>query len=129
MTSCKKSLTTITEIFPQKEGLDPELQQELLTNLYKYRTVIPLFKGEDHEFSQEVEAAWDRTRNQNSICDIIMQDVPGQIMEVVEHILHHVSDVGLHYTFPNEWGISRTSKLYQAMQEAIEKGYYVDRPI
>ncbi len=49
---------------------------------------------------------------------------PGQVMEVVEHILHFVSDVGLHYTFPNEWGISKKSKLWEAMQEAVEKGYY-----
>ena len=121
----QKVAKTITEVFPQQEGIDTELQKELLRNLYRYRTVIPLFKGQDHEFSQADEVAWDSTRNQNSICDIIMQDVPGQIMEVVEHILHHVSDVGLHYTFPDEWGISRTSELYRAMQEAIEKGYYV----
>jgi len=121
----QKVAKTITEIFPQQEGIDSELQKELLRNHYRYNAVIPLFKGQDHEFSQEEEVAWDRTRDENSICDIIMQDVPGQIMEVVEHILHHVSDVGLHYTFPDEWGISRTSKLYKAMQEAIEKGYYV----
>jgi hypothetical protein len=53
-----------------------------------------------------------------------MEGVPGQVNEVVEHILHHVTDVGLHYTFPDEWGISRTSKLYQATQEAIDKKYY-----
>jgi hypothetical protein len=54
-----------------------------------------------------------------------MEGVPGQVNEVVEHILHHVSDVGLHYTFPDEWGISKTSKVYQAMQEAIDKEYYI----
>ena len=53
-----------------------------------------------------------------------MQDVPGQVMEVVEHILHYVSDVGLHYAFPAEWGISKDSELAVAMQEAIDKGYY-----
>jgi hypothetical protein len=115
---------TINEIFPQDRVIDRELQKEILRNMYKYRTVIPLFKGKDHKFAPSDQAAWDRTTGQNSICDIIMERVPGQVNEVVEHILHHVTDVGLHYTFPAEWGISKESKLYQAMQEAIDKKYY-----
>lgn len=115
---------TIKEMFPQNEAIDSELQKELLRNMYRYRTAIPLFKGEDHEFSPSDQADWDITTSKNSICDIIMEGVPGQVNEVVEHILHHVTDVGLHYTFPDEWGISKTSKVYQAMQAAIEKGYY-----
>ena len=70
------------------------------------------------ELSAELESEY-------SICDIIMQDVPArQVMEVVEHILHYVSDIGLHYTFPDEWGIHRSSKLAVAMQFAIDNGYY-----
>ncbi len=115
---------TIKEMFPQNEAIDSYLQQEVLSNLYRYRTVIPLFKGEDHEFSPEDQEAWDLTTSQNSICDIIMEGVPGQVNEVVEHILHHVTDVGLHYTFPDQWGISKTSKIYHAMQEAIDSGHY-----
>ena len=118
----RKVAKTIKEMFPQ--GGDSELQKEVLRNMYRYRTAIPLFKGEDYEFSPSDEEAWDLTTSQNSICDIIMEGVPGQVNEVVEHILHHVTDVGLHYTFPDEWGISKTSKLYQAMQEAIDKKYY-----
>ena len=118
----RKVAKTIKEMFPQ--GGDSELQKEVLRNMYRYRTAIPLFKGEDYEFSPSDEEAWDLTTSKNSICDIIMEGVPGQVNEVVEHILHHVTDVGLHYTFPNEWGISKTSKLYQAMQEAIDKKYY-----
>ncbi len=121
----RKVAKAIKEMFPQGNGIDVELQKELLRNMYKYKTVIPFFKGQDHEFAPEDEAAWDLTRSQNSICDIIMEGVPGQVNEVVEHILHHVSDVGLHYTFPDEWGISKTSKVYQAMQEAIDKEYYI----
>ena len=117
---------TITEMFP-KEGksIDAELQKEVLTNMYKYKPVIPFFLEHDHEFSPEDEAAFDITRSQNSICDIIMEGVPGQVNEVVEHILHFVTDVGLHYTFPEEWGISKISKVYHAMQEAIDKEYYI----
>jgi hypothetical protein len=117
---------TITEMFPQEgDGIDAELQKEVLTNMYKYKPVIPFFFGHEHEFSPEDEAAFDITRSQNSICDIIMQGVSGQVNEVVEHILHFVTDVGLHYTFPDEWGISESSKVYHAMQEAIEKEYYI----
>jgi hypothetical protein len=120
----RKVAKTIKEMFPQDEVTDSELQKELLRNMYRYRTVIPLFLGEDHEFAPSDEAAWDITTSKNSICDIIMEDVPGQVNEVVEHILHHVSNVGLHYTFPDEWGISKTSKIYHAMQEAIDIGHY-----
>jgi len=115
---------TIKEMFPQGGAIESELQKEVLRNMYRYKTVIPLFKGRDYKFAPSDEAAWDITRSQNSICDIIMEGVPGQVNEVVEHILHHVTDVGLHYTFPDEWGISETSKVYQAMQEAIDKKYY-----
>jgi hypothetical protein len=30
----------------------------------------------------------------------------GQVMEVVEHIVHYANDVGFHYTLPKEWGMS-----------------------
>jgi len=120
----RKVAKTIKEMFPQSEAVDRELQKDVLRNLYRYRAVIPLFKGEDHEFSPSDEKAWELTTSKNSICDIIMEGVPEQVNEVVEHILHFVSDVGLHYTFPDEWGISKASKIYQAMQDAMEKGHY-----
>ncbi len=117
--------TTIEEIFAQDDNLDLELQQELIRNLYRYRATIPVPVGDDVSFIEEDEAAFDRLTEQNSICDIIMEAVSrGQVMEVVEHILHFTSDMGLHYTFPNEWGISTTSALYQAMQKSIAVGYY-----
>jgi hypothetical protein len=115
---------TIKEMLSPDGAVDGDLQEEVLRNMYRYRTVIPLFKGENHEFAPSDQAAWDLTTSQNSICDIIMEGVPGQVNEVVEHILHHVTDVGLQYTFPAEWGISKMSKLYQAMREAIDKKYY-----
>jgi hypothetical protein len=122
----KRVAKTIKEIFPQDERMDLALQEELIKNLYRYKTTIPVPKGRDMDFLEEDKAAWERVESQNTICDIIMElgSVPGQVMEVVEHILHFVSDVGLHYTFPNEWGISKEWKLWQAMQEAVEKGYY-----
>ena len=122
----RKVAKTITEMFPPEgEGIDTELQKEVLKNMYKYKPVIPFFFGHEHKFTPEDEAVFDITRSQNSICDIIMEGVSGQVNEVVEHILHFVTDVGLHYTFPDEWGISETSKVYHAMQEAIEKKFYI----
>jgi hypothetical protein len=121
----RKVAKTIKEMFPQGGSIDAALQEEVLRNLYRYRAVIPFFRGEDHELAPLEEADWDRTCSQNSICDCIFKEPgPGQVNEVVEHILHFVTDVGLHYTFGDEWGISKTSKVYQAMQEAIDKGYY-----
>ena len=121
----QKVAKTIKEMFPQNETIDTDLQKEVLRNLYRYRTVIPLFRDEDFEFSPEDQEAWDLTTNKNSICDIIMEGVPGQVNEVIEHILHFVTDIGLHYTFTDEWGISKTSKIYHAMQEAIDKRHYI----
>jgi len=115
---------TIIEMFPQSAGIDTMLQKDLLRNIHKYKTVIPLFHGEDWVFSPEEEEEWDITAGENSVCDIIMENIPGQVMEVVEHILHHVTDIGLHYTFPGEWGLSSSSTLYSVTEEAIDHDYY-----
>ncbi len=115
---------TITEIFPRDESLDLAKQEDVLRNHYLYKALIPVPVGEDMSFIEDDEETFMLTASQNSICDIIMQDVPGQVMEVIEHILHFVSDTGLHYTFPAEWGISKDSEIALAMNEAIEKGYY-----
>jgi len=114
----------ITEIFPREEGFDLAKQEEILRNQYLYKALIPVPVGEDMSFFEEDEATFMLTASQNSICDIIMSEVPGQVMEVVEHILHFVSDTGLHYAYPAEWGISKDSELATAMNEAIEMGYY-----
>jgi len=115
---------TITEIFPRDENLDLAKQEEVLRNHYLYKALIPVPVGEDMSFFEDNEEAVMRLASENSICDIIMSEVPGQVMEVVEHILHFVSDTGLHYAFPEEWGISKESEIALAMNEAIEKGYY-----
>jgi len=121
----KKVARTIKSMFPRDgENIDADLQAELLRNMYKYRTVIPFYQGRSTDFSPEDEALWAATRSRNSVCDIIMEGVPTQTNEVIEHILHHVTDVGLHYTFPDEWGISTTSKAHEAVKDAIAKGYY-----
>ena len=47
-----------------------------------------------------------------------------QIMEVLEHVLHLITDIGLHSAIPNDWGIARNSRVTLAMIEAIDKGIY-----
>ena len=117
---------TIAESFPQDAGLDADLQRELLANHYRYRALIPVPLGFDYSFMDETDERWAAIERDNSVCDVIMQDVPeGQVMEVVEHILHYVTDIGLHYTFPDVWGISEDSELAKAMKTAIDEGYYV----
>jgi len=116
--------STITEMFPRSGTIDTILQKQVLRNIHQYNTVIPLFYGEDWGLSPAEEDLWDQTASENSICDIIMENVPNQVMEVVEHILHHVTDVGLHYTFPEEWGLSNSSTLYNVTQEAVDENYY-----
>tara|TARA_Y100001970_G_C13985902_1_gene725683 strand:- start:527 stop:940 length:414 start_codon:yes stop_codon:yes gene_type:complete len=53
-----------------------------------------------------------------------MEDIPNQVMEVVEHILHHVTDIGLHFTFVNDWGLNSNSELYRVTKKAIGSGNY-----
>ena len=53
-----------------------------------------------------------------------MAGVPNPVMEIVEHILHHLTDVGLHYTFIQDWGLTNSSRLYTVTQEAINLDYY-----
>ena len=76
------------------------LQCRGIGNIYERNAVIPFFLGENFEMSPEDEAVFDITKNRNSVCDIIMKDVSGQVMEVVEHILHYVNDTGLHFSYP-----------------------------
>ena len=115
---------TVKEIFIINDFTDTAKQQELLIQLFKYKTLIPLFYGEDWSLNFEEENQFDLLTKQNSMCDIIMEGVDNQTMEVVEHILHHISDIGLHYIYPEQWGLSEHSKLYTETQKAISKGYY-----
>ena len=113
----------ITEMFPQDPGLDLAMQREVLANHYRHKALIPVPLGFDYSFMDERQ--WRALERQYSICDVIMQNVPeGQVMEVVEHILHYVTDIGLHFAYPDVWGIDKGSTLARAMNIAIENGYY-----
>jgi Ca2+-binding EF-hand superfamily protein len=119
---------TIAEIFRDADGVDIELQRAVLGHLHSYRALLPVPRNERslERLIDRKPEDFDRVARENSLCDIIMAQVPeGQVMEVVEHILHAVSDVGLHYQFPKEWGLSNESDLWKTMQLAIERGHYV----
>ena len=120
---------TIDEMFVTREGIDIERQDDVIRALHAYRATLPVPRDErsldrlfDDQQLEEQQIDWMAT---HSVCDIIMAEVPeGQVMEVVEHILHTVTDVGLHHVFPGAWGISRESELWRAMQRAIDAGFY-----
>ncbi len=123
----EKVTKTIVETLPRGDGIDAELQESFIRDMYEYGALIPLYEGRNRPNSEEDVAAWNLTRSQNTVCDTIMfSPGRGQVNEVVEHILHYANDVGLHYTFPEEWAVAQGSKLHQFMLEAVEKGYYDD---
>ena len=118
---------TISEIFSRRDGMDLLAQRKLVSDLHAYGALLPVPRTERslERLLRRNESDFEQLRLQYSICDIIMADVPdGQVMEVVEHILHTVTDIGLHYNFPKEWGLSRDSELWKAMQLAIKEGFY-----
>lgn len=113
------------EMLSQNGPSPTSMQRAVSRALYEYKAVLPvlsqeqiavLFTGQD----SDIEAL----RNQNSVCDVIIFQSEHQVIEVVEHVLHAISVIGLHHAFPNEWGISTDSALYQHMQVAIENGYF-----
>ena len=115
---------TISEMFAINNNTDQLLQRQVIENMYRYKTTIPLFYGEDWIIENHEEQVWEQTNSANSMCDIIMEDVPSQVMEVLEHILHHVSDIGLHFTLADDWGLYSNSELYRVTNLAIATGNY-----
>jgi len=112
----------LLDILDPQEVSHPSTQALLVEHLYRYRATIPVFHGEP-DFERE-EPSFGQAEEENSICDIIMEGVDGQVMEVVEHLLHILTDVGLHYTYPDEWGIGTTSTLATSMQSAIDDNVF-----
>ncbi len=117
----------VAEIFRVTESTDERLQQSVMKHLYEYKALLPVPRSEESLARLERNHAqvFEELEASHSVCDIIMAEVPrGLVMEVVEHVLHTVSDVGLHVSFPEAWGLDRGSLLWAAMQEAIQAGHY-----
>ena len=115
---------TISEMFAINIYTDQLLQRQVIENMYRYKTIIPLFYGEDWTIASSEQQEWEQTNAANSMCDIIMEDIPNQVMEVVEHILHHITDIGLHFTLADNWGLDPNSDLYRVTNLAIGSGNY-----
>ena len=115
---------TISEMFAINIYTDQLLQRQVIENMYRYKTIIPLFYGEDWAIASSEKQEWEQTNAANSMCDIIMEDIPNQVMEVVEHILHHITDIGLHFTLADNWGLDPNSDLYRVTNLAIGSGNY-----
>ena len=110
------------EIFPAS-AKDQAGQKKVLENMFRYRASNPVFVG---TMVDKMTPAKDEL----SMCDTItigMSEASSpneQMLEVYEHLLHIITDVGLNKAFPSQWGISTNSDLYRAMQEAILKKVY-----
>ena len=119
----------IQEIFP-KDVSNPALQQQVMRDMYRYRALIPTVgdQGFLKNPTSAMEKLNDAANEYNSICDAIWylpdESAETQIMEVLEHVLHFITDIGLHSAMPDDWSITRNSRVTLAMIEAIEKGIY-----
>jgi hypothetical protein len=112
---------TVVEMFPPT-ATDLTLQGEILRNMHAYKATIPVFSGGEAGFDESAIQSMD---GNYSLCDIIMEGTDGgQTMEVLEHILHHVTNVGLHYTYPGLWGLTSASTLHAAYEETTAAGIY-----
>jgi len=93
------------ELFAEAEHIDPAKQLAVMQACHRHQATCPVSVGGDHravEPSLHTEAYY-------SVCDRIGEGVKGQAMEVLEHVLHHVTDVGFHYAFPEEWGLRQVN--------------------
>lgn len=113
-----KVAQTTKEMFVKTDATDSVLQEQILQSLHRYNALLPIVKSEN-----DMENATDLMKKY-SICDIIMETKDNQTMEVVEHILHAVTDVGLHYAMNEEWGLQESSKLTSVMNKAIDGKFY-----
>ena len=117
----------IEEIFSEHTETNSELQNKLLGNLYKYKATIPIFNGEPDFLKSSHWLEYEFLKKNNSICDVIMKHQladKDQANEIIEHLLHIISDVGLLYTFPDIWGIAEDSLIHSVMVESIEEGVF-----
>ncbi len=115
------------QMFPQDPALDLETQHKVLNNMLQYHSVIPVLEGRYETASKDVGKGLEDLSNNYSVCDIIMyKDGTGrQTMEVVEHLLHYVTSLGLHLTAPEDWSFTdANSEVTKIMNTAIELGLY-----
>lgn len=113
---------TLKDMFRVEEGTNTELQEQIITSMYKYKALIPVLTT-SNEVKITNPGMQEVCRN-NSVCDIIMSKTGSPNREVVEHLLHSITNVGLHYAMNDEWGLGEKSQAYQSMMTAIENKQY-----
>ena len=116
----RKVANAYKEMFAVNEDTNTKMQEKVIENLYKYKALLPIVSSERDVNGKEIT----RLQNENSICDIIMYTNENQAMEVVEHLMHTVTDVGLSYAMRDEWGFDEDSTVSQTMKRAIDNGFY-----
>lgn len=94
------------ELFAETEQIDPAKQLAVMQACHRYQATCPISVGGDRD---GVEPSL-HTEAHYSVCDRIGEGVRDQAMEVLEHVLHHVTDVGFHYAFPAEWGLREANQ-------------------
>ncbi len=115
----EKIENTMISMFP-KENMNNELQEDVLQNLYRYKAVLPVVSSEN-QLTLEIQT---KLIKAYSVCDIIMKTDENQTNEVIEHLLHAITDVGLSKSLKSEWGFEKTSEVHQLMNESVTNGYY-----
>ena len=118
---------TFHQMFPKDASLDLKKQEEVLSAMLQYKSLIPVLKGRYESLGEDFEQSMEKLSSDYSVCDIIMyKDGTGrQTMEVVEHLLHFITSIGLHLNSPKEWSFSDAdSEAAEVMNKAIELGLY-----
>jgi len=126
-----KVTTTLNQMIPNNkngQNINRSDQEQMMVAMARKRTLIPVFlPGYDDGLTNDEKNQLNTLQNDFSMCDVIFQDDANprsQIMEVVEHLLHFINMVGLHYLQFNEWGIGRQSKLYNELKTSCSKGFF-----
>jgi hypothetical protein len=117
---------TYMGMFPKGDEYDSKKQQQVLNAMLQYQAFVPVLAGHHDNLPKDAEEGMIKVEKSNySVCDVIMYGDPNQPMEVVEHLLHFITDIGLFYTYPEEWSfMNDESHVFKSMTKAIEKGYY-----
>jgi hypothetical protein len=110
---------TMKSMFPKLDGDKAIKQEEVLQNMYRYKATLPVVQNEE-----AMEADQAKLMKEYSVCDIIMKVDSHQVNEVLEHLLHAITDVGLSYAYPSDWGFEKDSKVSVLMNQAIENKNY-----
>jgi len=120
--------TTLNEMIPDDDAYDREQQEAMIEAMAKKRTLIPVVPVEGFgALSEEEFQQMDQIQADYSSCDMIFElglENPRQPMEVVEHLLHHLNLIGLHYLLPEQWGMTPTSQLSDELQVSGQQQYF-----